>query len=210
MVLREQGLPASLWSVLRAPVSPTYRGSLSLLWLVLLLFAVQIATGTLLSFYYQPSPETASESVQFVMRDVDWGWLVRGVHHWAAVAMIVLGVAQLALVLAFGGYRGGRGGAWCLGLLLLGAVLALTFTGEALRWDEAAHARVHGLAARLETLPLAGETLAVGLRGGSEIGAATLSRLYASHVALLPWCALSLALLQVWFLVGRRRTEAAG
>ena len=95
----EHGLGRTLWGVLRSPVPPRHRADLSFGLLLLFLFVVQVATGILLSFYYQPTPTAVSESIQRIVRDVDWGWLVRGLHHWTGQVAILVSAA--ALVRAF-------------------------------------------------------------------------------------------------------------
>jgi len=201
---RRYGLFSALWELLRTPAPPGYRGYLAFGWLILLLFAVQVVTGILLSFYYQPSPEMASKSVEYIMRDVDSGWLVRGMHHWAAQGMIALGFVQLLKVILTGAYRGARSASWYLGLLLLLLVIAFAASGALLAWDNRAYWAADSALGRVEALPFLGPTLATTLRGGSEVGAGTLSRAYSGHVLLLPWLTVTLVVVNLWLLARRR------
>jgi hypothetical protein len=110
--------------VLRRPVPPEYRGDLFFGWVLLTLFLVQVATGILLSIYYEPSPVAVAQSVELLMRDVDWGWLMRGVHHWASHAMIVLVLVHLLWLFVRGRYRAAGAPGWTIAVLLLGFALA--------------------------------------------------------------------------------------
>lgn len=202
------GLLGASWELLRRPVPPQRRGWLAFGWVIVILFLGQVVTGILLSFYYQPSPDLASESVKYVMRDVTWGWLLRGLHYWAGQAMIVAGLIQLVRVFVAGAYRGDGASHWWLGLLLMSLVLLFGFTGELLPWDAGAYWRISAALARVETVPWVGTELAAILRGGAEVTASTLSRTYSAHVMLLPWLAFILLVLDVWLLAARRRPGA--
>lgn len=204
---RAPGLLAAVGSVLRGPVPEAYRGRLAFAWTVLLLFLVQVGTGILLSFYYQASSAAVTGSVQYIMRDVQWGWLMRGVHHWASQALIVLLLGRLCVVLVAGGYRGVRATGWFVGLALLWLFVLAGFSGELLTWDNGAYWRTHGLLARVELLPLVGHGLATILRGGADISTMTLSRIYSMHSLLVPWLIWMLLVLNLWFLARRIQHE---
>ena len=205
----EHGLGHALSSVLRAPVSPDYRARRKLGWWILFLFAIQIVTGTLLSFYYEASPDMAAESVRYVMRDVRAGWLMRGLHTWCSHGMVALGIVQMARVLADGSYRGAGTASWLLGLLLLLLVGAFAYSGSLLPWDDAAHgAAIRGLAV-IGSVPVLGGWLAVTLQGGAEVASATLSRAHSLHVLLLPWLTFFVVLVNLWYLARRRGDREA-
>jgi quinol-cytochrome oxidoreductase complex cytochrome b subunit len=203
----DRGLAATLRSVVRTPVAPERRGRVALGWWILILFGVQIVTGTLLSFYYEASPDMAAESVRYVMRDVGFGWLMRGLHAWSSHGMIALGLAQMARVLFAGTYRGAGAASWYLGVALLFLVGMFAFTGGLLPWDDAAHGAATRSLALLDAAPGVGPWLATVLRGGEEVASATLSRAYSAHVLLLPWLTFFLVLVNLWFLAHRRATE---
>ncbi|HVS12277.1 MAG TPA: cytochrome b N-terminal domain-containing protein [Planctomycetota bacterium] len=201
----ERGFVSAVWAVLRSPVPPDYRGWLRFGWLLLLLFLVQVVTGTLLSFYYQPAPLEAALSTKSIMRDVSWGWLARGLHHGAAQGMIVLGILQLVRVTIQRSWRWPTSGSWYIGLALLALSVVLAFTGGLLTWDHDAYWSVSRAIQRLEALPLVGHYLAPMVRGGDEIGATTLSRLYSMHALVLPWLVFLLVLANLWLLARRAR-----
>lgn len=200
------GILHTLRLAARAPIAPAAARRFALGWVLVILLATQVATGILLSFYYQASPRMAPESVRFVVRDVDWGWLIRGIHHWASHLFVAVGLLQLLRVLVAGSYRGARGGLWCGGLVLLGLVALQHVTGRLLPWDREALALTARLLDALGGVPLVGEPLVGFLRGGPQVGAATLGRAHASHVALVPFLFAVLLGLDLWFLA-RRRAE---
>jgi len=201
---RERGLLAVLWSALRSPLPPGYGSRPTFGWLLVVLFAVQILTGTLLAMYYQGSPRMVDESVRHLMRDVSWGWLMRGIHHWASHGMVLLCLLQLLRFLFSGAYRGTRAGQWVLGLTMATLIVGLALGGSLLVWDHTAYWRTTRALETLEHLPLVGAGLAEILRGGEEVTATTLSRVWAVHGLLLPWLLAALLGLNLWYL-GRRR-----
>ena len=205
----EGGFLATIWSLMRTPVPPKRRGWLALGWPLLLLFALQVATGILLSFYYQPSPSEAAESTRRIMRDVEWGWLVRGVHHWSGQGMIVLSIFQLVRVMLTRSWRGALAGSWYIGLLLLPLVLLLAYSGSLLKWDAPAYATVLRALDKLALLPGIGPGLAYMVRGGEEVSATTLSRLHSAHTQFLPWFVFVLVTFNL-VLLARRRRSAMG
>jgi cytochrome b6 len=150
------------------------------------LFVIQIATGTLLLFYYRPSAEEAYESVQFLMTEVEFGWLIRSIHSWAANLMIFALFVHFFSVFLLKAYRPPREITWLSGVALMGLALAFGFTGYLLPWNELAF-----FATRVGTeipgvLPVVGSFLRRLLRGGDEVTGATLTRFYGFHVAVLP------------------------
>jgi cytochrome b6 len=154
--------------------------------MTLFLYIVQISTGVLLLFYYRPSAEEAFESVQFLMAEVEFGWLVRSIHHWAANLMIVTLFLHLFSVLLLKAYRRPREITWFSGMALFGLSLAFGFTGYLLPWNELAYFATRVGTEILGVVPLAGEFLLRVARGGEDVSGATLTRFYAFHVAVLP------------------------
>lgn len=201
----EHGMLKTFWALLRSPVPPAQRTDLLLALLILFLFALQVATGILLAFFYQPSPETVGDSVQLIMRDVDWGWVVRGLHHWSAQAILPLCAFHVLRILFQGSYRGRGSSSWNLGLLVLLCVTLLAYTGELLVWDQSAFWRITHALEQVESAPIVGTWVAHVLRGGDEVSATTLSRIFSVHSLLLPWVLGALVVFEGWFFAGRLR-----
>lgn len=154
--------------------------------ITLFFFMVQVITGTLLTIYYQPTPETAYDSVLYIMNEVNFGWLIRSVHAWGANLMIFFCVLHLLRVYFQGAYKAPREITWGVGFLLLAITLGFGFTGYLLPWDQRAYwATVVG-SQIAGAVPIIGEYALTFLRGGPEITARTLSRFYGIHVLVMP------------------------
>jgi ubiquinol-cytochrome c reductase cytochrome b subunit len=152
----------------------------------LTVFVVQVITGTVLATYYSASPDHAYDSIQFVTREVASGSLLRGIHHWGASAMVVLILAHMIRVFSVGAYKYPREINWLLGVGLFIIVMGFSFTGYLLPWDQKAYWATAVGTNIAGTTPLVGSALVALLRGGSELGTATLARFYAFHVLWLP------------------------
>lgn len=207
---REHGMAHAFWQLLRSPVPREHRTELLLGLGILLLFLLQVTTGILLALFYQPAPPTVAESVQLIMRDVDWGWLVRGLHHWSANALLPLCALQIVWLLVSGRYRGRSSSSWYLGLLALGLATFLAYSGELLVWDDRAFWRITLALQQVESAPLVGRWLAHVLRGGEEVDATTLSRVFTLHSLLLPWILSLVVVGEAWFLARRMRARTGG
>jgi cytochrome b6 len=166
--------------------------------MTLFLFGVQVITGILLLFYYRPSAEEAYESVQFLMAEVEFGWLVRSIHSWSANLMIFVLFVHMFSVLLLKAYRPPREVTWFSGVALLGLALAFGFTGYLLPWNELAYFATKVGTEITGAVPGAGAFLLRLLRGGDEVTGATLTRFYGIHVAVLPALATALLGLHVY------------
>ena len=154
--------------------------------MTLFLFLIQVSTGILLLFYYRPSAEEAYESVQFLMTEVEFGWLIRSLHAWAANLMIFTLFVHLWSVLLLKAYRPPREITWFSGVGLLGLALGFGFTGYLLPWNELTYFATKVGAEITGAVPGVGPFLGRFLRGGSDVTGATLTRFYGIHVAVLP------------------------
>ena len=152
----------------------------------LTVFLVQIVTGIVLATYYSPSPDHAYDSIQFIQRDVVNGGLLRGIHHWGSSAMVVLALAHMVRVFSMGAYKYPREPNWLLGSMMFMIVLGFGFTGYLLPWDQKAYWATQVGTSIAGTTPVIGGKLATLLRGGAQLGTATLTRFYAFHVLWLP------------------------
>lgn len=154
--------------------------------MTLFLFVVQVVTGVLLLLYYRPSAEGAFESVQFIMGDVRFGWLVRSIHSWSANLMIATMFIHMFSVFLVKAYRPPRELTWITGTLLLFIILAFGFSGYLLPWNKLAFFATKVGTEIAGATPLIGHFLVRFLRGGDDVTGATLTRFYGFHVAVLP------------------------
>jgi menaquinol-cytochrome c reductase cytochrome b subunit len=152
----------------------------------LFLITLQFLTGILLLFYYVPSAEEAWDSIYYMMTDVYFGPLIRGIHFWSAnILVVVIGLHMLRTFFS-GAYKAPRELNWVVGVVLILIVTILAFTGYALRWDaEGFWAWEVGIKIGSYS-PFVGDYMAAFLIGGDTIGPATLSRVFVIHVWLLP------------------------
>jgi len=160
--------------------------------MTLFLFSVQVVTGILLLLYYRPSAEEAYESVQFLMAEVQFGWLIRSIHSWSANLMIFALFVHLFSVLLLKAYRPPREVTWLSGMALFGLALGFGFTGYLLPWNELAFFATKVGTEITGAVPVAGGFLLRLLRGGPDVTGATLTRFYGIHVAILPAIATTL------------------
>ena len=154
--------------------------------ITLFLFTIQVLTGVLLLLYYRPSPTEAYESVQFIMTRVQFGWLVRSIHSWSANLMILTAFIHMFSVVFLHSYRRPREITWLSGLVLLGLALGFGFSGYLLPWNKVSYFATKVGTDMAASVPVAGHQVARFLRGGADVGGATLTRFFGFHVAILP------------------------
>jgi len=167
---------------------PAYHGSVWYYFggISLFLFIVQVISGILLIMYYQPGVATGYESVRFIVVHVKFGWLVRSVHTWSANLMIFSVFVHMFSVYFTKAYRKPRELTWFTGLVLLGLCMGFGFSGYLLPWNTLAYFATKVGTAISATTPFIGPTILQILRGGSEVGAETLTRFFGLHVAVMP------------------------
>jgi ubiquinol-cytochrome c reductase cytochrome b subunit len=149
-------------------------------------FFVQVVTGLVLWAAYSPSAQTAWESVYYIQHQMTAGWLLRGVHHFTAHAMVVLLAIHFLQVVVDGAYRAPRELNFWIGLVLMLIVLSLALTGYLLPWDQKGYWATKVATNMLALVPLVGEPLQRLVVGGSEYGHHTLTRFFALHAGVLP------------------------
>jgi len=154
--------------------------------MTLFFFLIQVGTGILLMLYYRPSAQEAYESVQFIMTEVPFGWLIRSVHSWSANLMIAAAFVHLFSVLFLKAYRPPRELTWASGFLLFVLALGFGFSGYLLPWNKLAYFATRVGTDIAGSVPLVGDFLLRFLRGGDHVTGGTLSRFYGWHVAILP------------------------
>ncbi|MBR58448.1 MAG: hypothetical protein CMH54_10555 [Myxococcales bacterium] len=148
--------------------------------------ALQVLTGIVMAFYYVPSAREAYASVYSIQYEVTWGWLVRGLHHFGASAVVVLAGLHLLQVFLSGAYRKPREMSWITGVLMLGLIMGFALTGYLLPWDQKGYFATQVATNIAGGVPVVGEATQTLIQGGTEYGTATLTRFYALHVFALP------------------------
>ena len=155
-----------------------------------ILIVFQILTGIFLSFYYVPDaagiPAPSYQSVKFITDQVYLGWLMRGIHFWAANLLIIMIVLHMARVFWTGSYRAPRELNWMIGIVMLLIILAFSLTGYLLPWDTKAYWATEVTIRIGAAAPLAGPLIKNLAQGGPFLGPNTLQRFFTIHVFLLP------------------------
>jgi quinol-cytochrome oxidoreductase complex cytochrome b subunit len=160
--------------------------------MTLFLFTVQVVTGILLLLYYRPSAENAFESVQFIITEVEFGWLIRSVHSWSANLMILTLFIHMFSVYFMSAYHKPRELTWVSGVFLLFICICFGFSGYLLPWNKLAFFATKVGTEIAGVLPIVGKFMVRFLRGGDEVTGATLTRFFGFHVAVLPATATAL------------------
>jgi menaquinol-cytochrome c reductase cytochrome b subunit len=164
------------------------------------LFVILAITGILLAVYYEPTPDTAYQSVLNISTHVQFGWWIRSIHRWAAGGMVLLVFAHLLRVFFTGAYKAPRELNWLTGVLLLVITMGFGFTGYLLPWDQKAYWATKVGTDIAGSVPVIGHFLLVSLRGGDQISAATLGRFFDLHVLVLPAIIVVLLLGHFWMI----------
>jgi ubiquinol-cytochrome c reductase cytochrome b subunit len=153
---------------------------------------VQIITGIFLWLNYAPSSQTAWESVYYIQDQMTGGWLLRGIHHMTAHAMIVLLALHLMQVVIDGAYKAPRELNFWTGLILLQIVMGLSLTGYLLPWDQKGFWATKVATNLLAAVPWVGPELQKLVIGGTDYGHHTLTRFFALHAGVLPGAMIAL------------------
>ena len=152
----------------------------------LFLFLLQGATGIFLTVYYTPSPDHAYDSIQYIMNEVAFGWLIRGIHHWGSTLMVIVVFVHMLRVFITASYKYPRELTWVIGCGLLLLTLGMGFTGYLLPWNQRAYWATTVATEIAGAVPFIGDFITKVLRGGTELSALTLSRFFSAHIWMLP------------------------
>jgi ubiquinol-cytochrome c reductase cytochrome b subunit len=166
-----------------------YFGSLAALVLVM-----QIVTGIFLTMNYKPDAAKAFESVEFIMRDVSWGWLIRYMHSTGASMFFVVVYLHMFRGLMYGSYRKPRELTWIFGCLIYLCLMAEAFFGYLLPWGQMSYWGAQVIVNLFSAVPIIGEDLGVWIRGDYTISDTTLNRFFAFHVVAVPLVLLGLVM----------------
>ena len=169
-----------------------YFGALSLLVLI-----NQIVTGIWLTMSYKPSAAEAFASVEYIMRDVPWGWLIRYLHSTGASAFFIVVYLHMYRGLLYGSYKGPRELVWIFGCLIYVALMAEAFMGYLLPWGQMSYWGAQVIISLFGAIPGIGEDLTLWIRGDYVVSDATLNRFFALHVIALPIVLLGLVVAHI-------------
>ena len=158
----------------------------------LIVLAIQVASGILLAMNYKADASRAFESVEFIMRDVPWGWLVRYAHSTGASLFFAVAYLHMFRSLMYGSYRKPRELLWTIGVLLLLVLMGEAFFGYLLPWGQMSYWGAQVIVNLFSSIPLVGGELATWIRGDYIVSDATLNRFFALHVIALPLALLAL------------------
>ena len=164
----------------------------------LVLVMLLALTGILLMFIYEPSPRLAYDSIIRLQKEIWFGQLIRNIHHWSGNILVIVSFLHLLRVFFTGAFQGSRRFNWVIGLCLFFLVLISNFTGSLLPWDQLAFWAITICTGMLEYLPGLGLWLQQMIRGGENVGQATLSIFFTIHVVILPLCLFLLTPFHFW------------
>ncbi len=160
---------------------------------------IQIATGIVLAMHYTPHVDYAFDSVEHIMRDVNFGWLLRYIHANGGSAFFAVVYIHIFRGLYYGSYKNPREVLWWLGVFILIAMMATAFMGYVLPWGQMSFWAATVITNLFSAVPLIGESIVTWLWGGFSVGNATLNRFYSLHY-LLPFVIVALVFLHLWAL----------
>jgi quinol-cytochrome oxidoreductase complex cytochrome b subunit len=167
----------------------------------LFLVVLQVVTGVFLTVYYVPHPDQAYDSINYIMNDVAFGWLIRGLHHWGATLMVILVVLHMLRTFVYASYKYPREVTWVTGVLLLLVTLGMGFTGYLLPWNQRAYWATTVGTSIAGTVPFVGPIIEQALRGGTELSTLTLTRFFSAHIWMLPAALLGLVGVHVYLVI---------
>lgn len=150
-------------------------------------FLIQFATGFALTFSYKPTVTEAFTSVQYIMNEVSFGWLIRSIHRWSASMMVLMLILHVFRVYLTGGFKKPRELTWIVGVTMAVITVSFGVTGYSLPWDQVGYWAVKIVSGVPAAIPVVGDQMVELLRGGASVGQATLTRFYTIHTFVLPW-----------------------
>ena len=167
----------------------------------LFLGLLQGITGLLLSVYYVPTPDHAYDSITYIMTGVQFGWLIRGLHHWGASLLILTAFIHMLRVFFYGAYKYPREFTWITGVVLLIGALGMGFTGYLLPWNQRSYWATTVGTEIAGTVPVVGNFILRVLRGGTDLSAVTLSRFYSLHIWFFPALIITAVLTHLYLVI---------
>jgi ubiquinol-cytochrome c reductase cytochrome b subunit len=165
--------------------------------LALLVLVIQIVSGIFLTMSYKPDGNLAFGSVEYIMRDVDWGWLIRYVHSTGASAFFAVVYLHMFRGLMYGSYKAPRELLWIFGCLIYLALMAEAFFGYLLPWGQMSYWGAQVIVNLFSAVPFVGDELSLWIRGDFVVSDATLNRFFAFHVIAVPLVLIGLVVAHV-------------
>jgi len=165
--------------------------------LALLVLVNQIVTGIVLAMHYKPAAELAFDSVEYIMRDVDWGWLLRYLHSTGASLFFVVIYMHMFRAIFYGSFKKPRELLWLFGMVIFVLLMAEAFMGYLLPWGQMSYWGAQVIISLFGAIPVIGEDLATWIKGDFVIADATLNRFFALHVIAVPLAILGLVVLHL-------------
>ncbi len=163
-----------------------------------LLIVLQFITGIMLRLYYEPFPQKAYDSIIYLKNSVLFGQLIRNIHHWSGVFLVIIVFLHLLRVFFTGGFQSSRKVNWIIGLILLVLIIGSNFTGYLLPWDQLAYWAVTVGTSLLDYIPFVGNSLKHLMLSGDEVNSQTLLIFYNFHTAVFPILILLLMAYHFW------------
>lgn len=161
------------------------------------LLVLQIVTGIFLTMNYKPDADMAFASVEYIMRDVQWGWLIRYLHSTGASAFFIVIYLHMFRGLMYGSYKQPRELVWIFGMLIYVALMAEAFMGYLLPWGQMSYWGAQVIISLFGAVPFVGESLALWIRGDFVVADATLNRFFALHVIAIPLVLVALVVMHI-------------
>ncbi len=165
--------------------------------LALLVLVIQIVTGIFLTMHYKPDAQLAFASVEYIMRDVNWGWLVRYMHSTGASAFFIVVYLHMLRGLMYGSFKQPRELIWLFGMMIYMCLMAEAFMGYLLPWGQMSYWGAQVIVNLFGTIPVIGDDLALWIRGDFVVSDATLNRFFALHVIAVPIVLLGLVVAHI-------------
>ena len=191
------------WShLIREHATEYYAGKNFNVWYVFgvlatVVLAIQLVTGIFLTMNYKPSAAEAFASVEYIMRDVEWGWLIRYMHSTGGSAFFLVVYLHMFRAMLYGSYKNPRELLWLIGMFIYLAMMAEAFFGYLLPWGQMSYWGAQVIVSLFGALPGIGETLVEWIRGDYFISDITLNRFFALHVAAVPLALVMLVVLHI-------------
>ncbi|MGA1625319.1 MAG: cytochrome b6, partial [Prochlorothrix sp.] len=145
--------------------------------ITLVCFIIQFATGFAMTFYYKPAVTEAFNSVQYIMTEVSFGWLIRSIHRWSASMMVLMMILHVFRVYLTGGFKNPRELTWITGVVMAVITVSFGVTGYSLPWDQVGYWAVKIVSGVPEAIPVVGPLMVELIRGCASVGPATHTRL---------------------------------